>query len=115
MESEKSFLMRLLRRLGSCQHALSEQNKVSCLDYKVKNLIYAGAFLDIIGKLTDRILAIDELQKKGKEKFVYVFAFDPKIGRRVTHVVLDGYAISMVTGHKFKIGKPKAKGKWTKK
>ena len=40
-----------------------------------------------------------------KEKKVkgYFYAFDPKIKRRVVHVVIDDYAISLVTGHKFKI------------
>ena len=29
-----------------------------------------------------------------------VYMYDPIIGRRVVHVVIDGYAISLVTRHK---------------
>ncbi len=35
----------------------------------------------------------------------YIYAFDPLIKRRVVHVVLNGWAVSLVTGHKFKYGK----------
>ena len=50
----------------------------------------------------------------------YVYAYDPKINKRVVHVVNKGYAISMVTGHKFRYDpeknkakeKPKKRGKY---
>ena len=32
----------------------------------------------------------------------YIFAYDPIIKRRVVHMVKGGYAISMVTGHRFR-------------
>jgi len=41
-------------------------------------------------------------KKKVKE---YIYAYDPIINRRVVHVVIDGLAISLVTGHKFKYRK----------
>jgi len=31
----------------------------------------------------------------------YIYAFDPTIRKRIVHVVKDGQAISMVTGHQF--------------
>jgi hypothetical protein len=34
----------------------------------------------------------------------YIYALDPSINRRVVHVITDGYAVSMVTGHKFPFG-----------
>jgi len=37
-----------------------------------------------------------------KEEKQYIYAFDPIIGKRVVHVVINGYAISLVTGNKFK-------------
>ena len=37
----------------------------------------------------------------------YIYAYDPIIQRRVVHVVVDGWAISLVTGHKFKYRKGK--------
>ena len=40
-----------------------------------------------------------------------VYAFDPLIKRRVVHVVIGDYAISLVTGHKFKIKKEEVKKK----
>jgi len=33
----------------------------------------------------------------------YIYAFDPKIKRRVVHIVVNKEAISLVTGHKFKL------------
>ena len=48
---------------------------------------------------------------KKTEKF-FVYAYDPKIKRRVVHVVINGWAYSLVTGHKFKY-KPRG-GKNTK-
>lgn len=32
----------------------------------------------------------------------YITAFDPILGKRVVHVVVNGYAVSLVTRHKFK-------------
>jgi len=32
----------------------------------------------------------------------YITAYDPIIGKRVVHIVEDGWAISLVTGHRFK-------------
>lgn len=32
----------------------------------------------------------------------YIFAYDPKIKRRVVHTVKGGMAISLVTGHRFR-------------
>ena len=40
--------------------------------------------------------------KKSKSDFKYIYAFDPIIKKRVVHVVKNGYAISLVTGHKFR-------------
>jgi hypothetical protein len=32
----------------------------------------------------------------------YIYAYDPKIGKRVVHVVKNGWAVSLVTGNKFR-------------
>ena len=40
-----------------------------------------------------------------KEVKGYVYAYDPIIKRRVVHVLIDGWAISLVTGHKRKVPK----------
>lgn len=37
----------------------------------------------------------------------YIYAFDPIINRRVVHLVKNRIAISLVTGHKFKVKKRK--------
>ena len=37
------------------------------------------------------------------KKISYVYAYDPIIGRRVVHVIINGWAISLVTGHRHKI------------
>lgn len=37
----------------------------------------------------------------------YIYAFDPIIERRVVHLVKNRTAISLVTGHKFKVKKRK--------
>lgn len=31
----------------------------------------------------------------------YIYAYDPTIGKRVPFIVKDGYAVSMVSGHRF--------------
>ena len=33
----------------------------------------------------------------------YVYLYDPVIKRRVVHVVIDGWAVSLVTGRKVKM------------
>ena len=33
----------------------------------------------------------------------FVYAYDPVIGRRVVHVVVGEWAVSLATGHKFKL------------
>jgi len=33
----------------------------------------------------------------------YVYKYDPIIRRRVVHVIIDGWAISLITGYKRKI------------
>lgn len=39
-----------------------------------------------------------------KKKFVNAYAYDPKVGKMVVHVVFDtGKAVSLVTGHQFKV------------
>jgi hypothetical protein len=41
--------------------------------------------------------------KKSKPKELeYIYAYDPKAGKRVVHTILRGRAVSMVTGHSFK-------------
>ena len=35
----------------------------------------------------------------------YYYAYDPNIHRRVVHVLVKGFLISLVTGHKFKFNK----------
>lgn len=35
----------------------------------------------------------------------YITAYDPKIKRRVVHVVRNGVAVSLVTGNKFRYSK----------
>lgn len=35
----------------------------------------------------------------------YIYAYDPIIKKRVVHVVINGWAISLVTGHKFRYKK----------
>lgn len=37
-----------------------------------------------------------------RTKHRYVYALDPKVNRRVVHVIINGWAISMVTGHRFR-------------
>jgi len=32
----------------------------------------------------------------------YIYAYDPIIKRRVIHIVINGWATSMVTGNKFR-------------
>jgi len=39
-----------------------------------------------------------------KEKF-FIYAYDPKIKRRCVYVVINGWAYSLLTGHKFKFSK----------
>lgn len=36
------------------------------------------------------------------KKQQYIYAFDREIGKRVVHIVKDGYAISLVSGAKLK-------------
>lgn len=43
------------------------------------------------------------MTKKKSTKFIY--AYDPKIKRRVVHAVEGEYAISLVTGKKFNLKK----------
>ncbi|MCF7910554.1 hypothetical protein K9L16_02675 [Candidatus Pacearchaeota archaeon] len=45
---------------------------------------------------------------KSSKKTKYIYAYDPKIKRRVVHIVKQGKAISLVTGNKFKY-KPRKK------
>ena len=49
--------------------------------------------------------------KRGKSKksksAKYIFAYDPKIKKRVTYILENGIATSLVTGNKFKYKKPK--------
>lgn len=54
----------------------------------------------ISGFLKIEILIL--IMKRRKTKREYIYAFDPIIKRRVPHVVRGGYAISLVTGNKFK-------------
>ena len=35
-------------------------------------------------------------------QMTYIFAYDPKIKKRVVHVVKDGIAISLISGNRFK-------------
>jgi predicted amidophosphoribosyltransferase len=49
--------------------------------------------------------AILEKHKQDKEEPKYIYAEDPTIKKRTVHVIKGGYAISMVTGHKFKFTK----------
>jgi len=46
-----------------------------------------------------------------KSKYEYIFAFDRKIKRRVVHVLKNGYAISLVTGNKFRYPKKRKRVK----
>lgn len=48
------------------------------------------------------------IKEKGKtNKMVnYVYAYDPRIQRRVAHVVKKGMAISLITGNRFKYSGP---------
>jgi len=41
-------------------------------------------------------------------KYKYYYAYDPKVKRRVVHVLMNGYLVSMITGHKFKFNEQKA-------
>jgi len=59
---------------------------------------------------TERVLEIaKELKKLGKElqnkEKRFLFALDPKISRRVLHIKRGSYAISVITGHTFKLPK----------
>ena len=45
-------------------------------------------------------------EKRTGKRPEYIYAFDPKIQRRVVHVVRNGIAISLITQNKFKY-KPK--------
>lgn len=45
--------------------------------------------------------------RNGKVQNKFVYAYDPIIKRRIVHLVKDGIAISMVTGHRFKMPKSK--------
>jgi len=40
-----------------------------------------------------------------KTKKQYIYAYDPVIKKRVVHVVINGWSISLVTGHKFRYNK----------
>ncbi|MFH0752447.1 MAG: hypothetical protein V1914_02505 [archaeon] len=44
-------------------------------------------------------------EEKMKER-LYIYAYDPKINRRVVHVVKDGMAISLITKSKFRYSNP---------
>ncbi len=51
-------------------------------------------------------MAIKTISKKRKIKRnepIFVYAYDPILDRRVVHVIENGYAISLLTGRKFKI------------
>ena len=39
-----------------------------------------------------------------KQKHTFIYAMDPYLKRRVVYVVKDGWAISLISGHKFKYG-----------
>ena len=41
----------------------------------------------------------------------YIYAYDPKIRKRVVHVIRDGYAVSLVTGNRFPFNKKLLKKK----
>ena len=46
--------------------------------------------------------------KSKKSKLAkYIFAYDPKIKKRVTYILEKGFARSLVSGNKFKYKKPK--------
>ena len=45
------------------------------------------------------------MAKKKTNKPKYIYAFDKTIGKRVIHIIKDGYAISLVSGAKFKYKK----------
>ncbi|GEM_PF-2323317 len=36
-----------------------------------------------------------------RSKNSYIYAYDPILGRRVVYIVINGKAISLLTGHKF--------------
>lgn len=38
-----------------------------------------------------------------KEKRLFVYAYEPFIKRRVVYVIVNDYAISLLTKHKFKL------------
>jgi hypothetical protein len=46
-----------------------------------------------------------KFERRIKKKNEFVYAYDKGIGMRVVHVVKDGYAVSLVTGNKFKVVK----------
>ncbi|MDA8339960.1 MAG: hypothetical protein M0Z70_11740 [Nitrospiraceae bacterium] len=51
-----------------------------------------------------------EARTKIKNKhFKYVWAYDPTIGKRVAHLVKGRIAISVITGHMFKLTKEEMK------
>jgi len=41
-------------------------------------------------------------EKEEKTMFEYIYAYDPVVKKRVVHVVKNGWAISMVTGNRFR-------------
>lgn len=44
----------------------------------------------------------EEIIKELIDMARYIFAYDPTIKRRVTFIVENGWAISMVTGYRFR-------------
>ena len=45
-----------------------------------------------------------------KKEFVNAYAYDPKVGRMVVHVVFaNGRAVSLVSGREFKVGNKELK------
>jgi len=43
-----------------------------------------------------------KMTKKDTKKEKYLYAYDPIVRRRVVYVVINGWAISLLTKHKFK-------------
>ena len=55
------------------------------------------------------IKTLKDREEKDTTMPEYIYAYDPIIKKRVVHVVVDGYAISMVTGNRFRYHKTKGR------
>jgi hypothetical protein len=85
----------------------------ACLE-RILNHMNSGLYKDYQLEKWGRIVKTKPKQEKfDTKKFLY--AHDPVIGKRCVHTISRGYAVSLVSGHRFKWDWGKSAAKATKK